>query len=236
MVTLKLLAKLLSIILFISTFVAITLFFIYPQLPEIKANIEELSPYRVTQNTALSIFTHILPSQSIDLIAEINQTGTIENIPIEEIIKLRNEGKILFNMEKQDTELYIPKANIKGDVVDDETPYGLERGFWHFPLSTIPGQQGNTVIIGHRFKYMPPNTNTFFNLDKARVGDKIVINQKDGSYRYTITEKKVVEKNDRSVLLNTNDYRLTLITCTPLWTSDQRLVVIGKLDKVYGSI
>lgn len=83
---------------------------------------------------------------------------------------------------------------------------------------------------------MPPNTNTFFNLDKARVGDKIVINQKDGSYRYTVTEKKVVEKNDRSVLLNTNDYRLTLITCTPLWTSDQRLVVIGKLDKVYGSI
>lgn len=236
MIALKLLAKIVSLILFISTIIAIGLFLVYPKLPEIKAYIEELSPYRISQNTTLTMLTTILPSQKLDLVAQVNQSGTIENISIEEIIKLRNEGKILFNMEKQNTEIYIPSANIKGLVVDDETPYGMERGFWHFPLSSPPGKEGNTVIIGHRFKYLPPRTDTFFNLDKVKIGDKIVISQKDGYYRYTVTEKKVVEKNDRTVLQNTSDYRLTLITCTPLWTSDQRLIIVSKLDKVYGSI
>jgi sortase A len=139
-------------------------------------------------------------------------------------------------MEEYKTVLSIDSADIKGKVVDGETSEQMERGFWHFPLSSQPGKRGNTVIIAHRFLYLPPRTDTFFSLDKVQIGDKITVTQKDGTYNYTVIERKVVAKTDRDVLAPTNDYRITLITCTPLWTSDRRLVVVGKLDKIYGNI
>ncbi len=80
----------------------------------------------------------------------------------------------------------------------------------------------------------PPNKGySFFNLDKVKVGDKIEVVQNDNQFTYIVTETKVVEKNDISVLQDYSDYRITLITCSPLWTSKQRLVIVGKLDKLY---
>jgi len=233
---LKIFAKILTVILFLSVIAGILFFIIYPKYPEIKNEINQLEVYRLSHNTTLSLFTRILPPNQDIFIEDVSQEGSMEHLSQDDLIRLKNEGKILFNMEKQKTSIYIPSVDIRGAVVDDETPFGMERGFWHFPLSGEVGKQGNTVIIAHRFKYLPPRTDTFFNLDRVKVGDKIIVNQKDGSYRYTVLETKVVEKNDRNVLLQTKDYRITLITCTPLWTADQRLVVVGKLDKVYGSI
>ena len=68
---------------------------------------------------------------------------------------------------------------------------------------------------------------------KIKVGDKIEVIQSDNKFTYVVTETKVVEKNDISVLQDYSDYRITLITCSPLWTSKQRLVIVGKLDKLY---
>jgi sortase A len=109
----------------------------------------------------------------------------------------------------------------------------MNKGFWHFPSSNLPGQKGNMVVIGHRYAKLPPNKDTFFNLDKVKVGDKIEVVQNDNQFTYIVTETKVVEKNDISVLQDYSDYRITLITCSPLWTSKQRLVIVGKLDKLY---
>lgn len=197
---------------------------------------DSLNANRLANNVALQLFTHISPADQTAIINDLQSSQALEHISIDEIVRLRNEGKILFNMEKQHTSLYIPSANIKGDVVDQEDVHGMERGFWHFPLSNEPGKRGNTVIIAHRFQYLPPRTDTFFNLDKVKVGDKIIVEQKNATFRYTVVSTKVVEKTDRSILVNYNDYRITLVTCTPLWTSRQRLVVTGKLDKIYGSI
>ena len=109
----------------------------------------------------------------------------------------------------------------------------MNKGFWHFPTSDLPGQKGNSVIIGHRYAKLPPNKDTFFNLDKVKVGDKIEVVQLDQTHTYIVTDTKIVEKNDISILQNYSDYRITLITCSPLWSSNQRLVVVGKLDKLY---
>ena len=83
---------------------------------------------------------------------------------------------------------------------------------------------------------MPPATDTFFNLDKVKIGDKVYIEQNGEKISFTVTETKIVEKTDRNILTQTDDYRITIVTCHPLWTDDQRLVVIAKLDKIYRNI
>lgn len=233
---LKFISQITTLFLLLSVIAAALFFIIYPKYPELKATAQALNPKRLANNTMLQLMTHISPPDQAAIVQDINADSALEHVSADDIIRLKNEGKVLFNMEKQNTYLYIASANIKGNVVDHEDAYGMERGFWHFPLSSQPGNKGNTVIIAHRFKYLPPRTDTFFNLDKVKVGDKIIVNQKDASYRYTVVETKIVDKTDRSILLSTSDYRITLVTCTPLWTSRQRLVVIGKLDKIYGNI
>jgi sortase A len=233
---LKLIQKTTSILLLLLVLGAIVFFIGYPYYSDIAIQAKEFNVERISHNTTLRFLTTLSAPNQAAIEEDITQSNSLEFIDPNELIKLQNEGEVLFNMEKEDTRLLVNSANILGDVVDGETAIEMERGFWHFPLSSRPGERGNTVIIAHRFLHLPPRTDTFFNLDKIRVGDKIVVEQKGGIYNYTVVESKVVEKNNRDVIAQTNDYRITLITCTPLWTSDQRLIVVAKLDKIYGNI
>ncbi len=233
---LKVLQKIVTVLLLLSVFISAIFFILFPKLPDIKIFMESNRPERITRNTTLSLLTTLSPPNLTALIEELDKPGALEHISTEQLIKYKNEGKVLFNMEEQNTTLLISSANIKGKVVDGENAHHMDRGFWHFPLSGQPGSRGNTVIIAHRFLHLPPKTDTFFSLDKVSVGDRITVNQKDGTYNYTVVQTRVVDKSDRSVIENTSDHRLTLITCTPLWTSDMRLVVVAKLDKIYQSI
>lgn len=225
-----------SFILFLSVLGAIAFFIGYPYYSDVLVQIKEFDIERIAHNTTLKMLTSISSPNQESINADIASTNSLEFISPEELIRLQNEGEVIFNMERENTELTINSANIVGNVVDGETALEMERGFWHFPLSSRPGEKGNTVIIAHRFLNLPPRSDTFFNLDKVGVGDKITIEQDGGTYNYTVIDTKVVEKTDRDVLAQTNDHRVTLITCTPLWTSDQRLIVVAKLDKIYGNI
>ena len=139
-------------------------------------------------------------------------------------------------MEELNTTLLIDNINIEGKVLQGKSSLTMDEGLWHFPISAFPGEKGNMVIIGHRFMNLPPDRDTFFNLDQTKIGEKIVISHKEGEYTYIVVEKKEVQPNDISVIQKTEDYRLTLITCTPLWTSEKRLVIIAKLDKLYKKV
>lgn len=218
-------------------FILVALFFIiYPHYNDIKLFAKSLNTYELSRNTSLKILTEVSrPSPEADLMSA-NPITSLEEIPPEELIKYQNQGNVLVELEPMNTEISIPGANISGPILDGEDAFTLNDGIWHFPLSPGPGQKGNMVVIAHRFAKLPPATDTFFNLDKVDIGDKIVINQENDHFTYTVVETKIVESHERSVLAQTHDYRITLITCTPLWTDEKRLIVIGKLDKIYGSI
>jgi sortase A len=136
-------------------------------------------------------------------------------------------------LEELNTTLLIDAIDVEGKVFQGPDSNTMDKGFWHFPTSVYPGERGNSVIIAHRYLHLPPAKDTFFNLDKVKKGDSIVVKQDDNEYTYIVSQVKVVEKNDISVLQSGNEYQITLITCTPLWTSHQRLAVVGKLDKLY---
>jgi sortase A len=122
----------------------------------------------------------------------------------------------------------IPKIDIKvavGEGLDDKT---LKYAVGHFEGTAMPGEKGNFCVAGHRsYTY-----GQYFNrLDELKKGDEVIVKTKKGEFTYKITESKVVEPTEVSVLDNTKDETITLVTCTPVRVATHRLIVVGKLVK-----
>lgn len=221
-----------TLTLFLILLVLIPIFFFitYPFYNDIALKLKKLNIYDRTKETFITLLTTISPTPDKFKTEEFSADSIEESIKSTDIIL---DTKLL---EELNTTLSIDNVLIEGRVFQGTSSQAMDSGFWHFPISKYPGQKGNAVIIGHRFLNLPPAKDTFFNLDKVKIGDEIVLKHKEGEWRYIVTEIKVVDENDISVVKDTDDYRLTLITCTPLWTSEKRLVVIAKLDKLYQKV
>jgi sortase A len=102
-------------------------------------------------------------------------------------------------------------------------------GAWRVPESSTPDKGGNTVITGHRFKYLPPSNLTFYLLDKMETGDIISVVYKEKEYYYRVKEIKIVDKTELSILAPTKEPILTIFTCHPIYSTEKRLVVTGDL-------
>src|SRR3989344_32807 len=134
-----------------------------------------------------------------------------------------------YNLSNIKNRLIIPKAKVDMPIFLDDSSSVLLKGGWLFPRTSQPDKGGNSVIFGHRFRYLPPISNTFYYLDKLEIGDEFIFIWQGKEYKYKMIEKKVIEPTDLSVIGPTQDSRLTLITCAPLFSSKQRLVIVGSL-------
>ena len=140
-----------------------------------------------------------------------------------------------------DPRLIIPKINVDVpaiyDIGNDHNSQmaAMEKGVAHFAIpgaSSRPGEVGNTVLSGHSsndlfdagdYKFI------FAQLDKLAVGDTIYTHYQSVRYTYVITKKEVVKPSEVSKLVYpTEKPVLTLITCTPLGTAIDRLLVTAE--------
>ncbi len=140
-----------------------------------------------------------------------------------------------------DPKLIIPKINVDVPVVFDTTPdqasqlKAMENGVAWFGIpgaNSKPGQVGNTVLSGHSsndvvdrgdFKFI------FARLDQMSNGDTIYVNYQGKRYTYTVTKKEVVKPTEVNKLVYPTDKpTLTLITCTPLGTALNRLLITAE--------
>jgi len=121
--------------------------------------------------------------------------------------------------------LFIPKLGLS-ELVYDGAHEPLSKGVIHRPRTSTPDEDSNTVLVGHRFMYS--ERGVFYHLDKLVVGDEITVHWQLSRYNYRVTEVKVVPPSEISVEASTDEAILTLYTCTPLWSSKDRLVVIAK--------
>jgi sortase A len=126
----------------------------------------------------------------------------------------------------------IEKIGVDIPLYDGSTAATLEKGAWHLPGTANPDQIGNMIVTAHRYKYRPPSSKTFYLLDKLNIGDTFIVYWNGGGYRYRIDKKEVRPGNDLSILTDTFDRRVTLITCDPLFSTKNRLVVSGRLLKI----
>ena len=120
----------------------------------------------------------------------------------------------------------IPKIGLSQAVVDGVSRGHLKNGPGHYPGTAIPGYSGNAVISGHRTTYTKP----FLDLDLLAPGDEVIVDKHEGSFRYLVERSHVAAPDDIRPLQATDRPVLTLTTCTPKGTADQRLIVVAVLD------
>ena len=126
----------------------------------------------------------------------------------------------------------IAKIGVNAPIIDSASEdLALSRGAWRIPGSSTPDKAGNTVITGHRFKYLPPSNLTFYLFNKLKTGDIVSVIWQKKDYYYKIKEIKTVNPRDLSILEKTEKPTLTLFTCDPIYSQKNRLVIIAELIK-----
>jgi sortase A len=136
-------------------------------------------------------------------------------------------------------------------VVEGTAQVQLEQGPGHYVGTAMPGEQGNFAVAGHRVGRGSP----FLDLDRLRPGDPIVVETADGWFVYRvlgdpatgdfdadpsgIPGQQIVHPTEVGVIAPTpggpaagppSDAYLTLTTCHPKYSAEQRLVVHARLD------
>lgn len=137
--------------------------------------------------------------------------------------------------------LIIPKINVDVpvwyDIGNDYTSQmaAMAKGVAHFAISgasSHPGQVGNTVLAGHSSSDLFDNGDykfIFVQLEKLEKGDTIYANYNSKRYTYTVTKTQVVAPTDvNSLVYPTTKPIMTLLTCTPVGTALNRLLVIAE--------
>lgn len=147
-------------------------------------------------------------------------------------------------------ELLLPTARIRADIVSlgrtsrgnigaPDNPFVVG---W-FDLSAAPGEQGNTILAGHRdYEDIDGNVGAgvCWELDRVKVGDQVVIRdaEQNLAWVYAVTEAVVVDPYDPDsarYVADTSDAIITLITCTGSFDPSthrysHRLLIIAQLQ------
>mgnify|MGYP003380768009 CR=1 FL=1 len=142
----------------------------------------------------------------------------------------------------KDDRLIIPKINVDVPIIwtanaadQNSLNDAMTKGVAWFNIQQAhsrPGENGNLVLSGHSsndwldqgdYKFI------FAPLEQMKVGDTFYVNYQQKRYIYKITTTKVVAPTDVASLATDGKKPVaTLITCTPLGTALNRLLVIAE--------
>ncbi len=119
--------------------------------------------------------------------------------------------------------LEIPKIGVDQAINNKSVDYGI----YHEPKSAKPGF-GTVALFGHRTFHGSP----FLNLDKLQPGDNITVEWPGiGNVEYKVQNSTIVPASYRLSIEQGNV--LFLITCYPLGSTKERLMIQAKQVKIY---
>ncbi len=184
------------------------------------------SPQKGFINKASQAFAKI-SSKIVPPKKKINNASNIK--PAEKKGKANNISKAKQNR------LIISKIGVNIPIVENkDEKIGLNKGAWRVSDSSTPDKGGNTVLTGHRFKYLPPSNLTFYLFNKLEKDDIVSVLWNGKTYYYRIKESRIVPATEVSVMKDTKDSILTMFTCDPVYSTKNRLVI--KSDLIYENI
>lgn len=117
----------------------------------------------------------------------------------------------------------VPKIGYYAAVREGVSLDILATGPGHYPATTLPGRPGLVAIAAHNTFWIP--------FGQLGAGDSVILETRSGKFNYRITGTRIVNPDDRSVLVPTSDPRLVLTTCWPLWAgnlANQRLAIFAQ--------
>ncbi|HIT71261.1 MAG TPA: sortase [Candidatus Scatovivens faecipullorum] len=165
-----------------------------------------------------------------DIIMNYNNNENLENISkiIEKNIRLNS----IYETEKQSNtssyfgKIYIEKINLEYAVFNRLTDELLKISPCKFYGNNME-EKGNICIAGHNY-----NDDRFFGkIDELELKDKIALYDLQGEkYEYIVFDIFETDENDTSVLENTKNYELTLVTCN---NSNKKRVIVKAYRKEF---
>lgn len=155
-----------------------------------------------------------------------DKTKMIDNISLDKKhIPTANVNAQVFEEGDKIGSLSIPKLNKTISIFEGDSEKVLKKGIGHVMTTPLPGEENNSVLAGHR--------DTFFrNLDKLEIGDKLLIGRSDIFFIYKIKKIRIVDKDDKTVIVPRPRSTLTLITCYPftyIGPAPQRYIIEADL-------
>jgi sortase A len=150
--------------------------------------------------------------------------------------------------------LYIPRlgSDYRFTIVQGVDDASLEKGPGHYPTTQLPGQVGNFAVAGHRVGKGEP----FLNLDQLRPGDAVVVETESTWFVYRVkgdvatgdlaargtdgvpgreivapTDVGVVDAVPSQPSTKPTEALMTMTTCHPKFTADQRMIVHAVLAR-----
>ncbi|BDG45700.1 MULTISPECIES: class D sortase [Parageobacillus] len=121
--------------------------------------------------------------------------------------------------------LLIPKLGISIPIYHGTEKGQLRKGIGHYPKSALPGEPNNMVLSGHR-------DTVFWQLGEIGVGDKLIVETAIKQFVYRVKKVRIVDENDRTVLVEKPRPTLTVTTCYPfrfIGKAKQRYVLVAQL-------
>ena len=146
-------------------------------------------------------------------IADIYDEKTrVEDLENNEIIEETNEENIqpeyTFLDKNNKWRIKIPKINLNAPIKEGTTQEILATAVGHFNNTT--NWNGNVALAGHNRGY---NCNFFKNLKYLSNGDEIIYSTEKGERKYKVVLNKIIKQTDWKYIVETQDNRITLITC-----------------------
>nr|WP_223634345.1 class D sortase [Planococcus sp. 4-30] len=105
-------------------------------------------------------------------------------------------------------ELIIPKLDAALPIIHGTDEDELEKGVGHFAESVLPGENDNSVLSGHR-------DTVFRELGKVGKGDLLIVKTYAGTFTYKVRQVRIVDEDDRTVIVPKPKAILTVSTCYP---------------------
>lgn len=136
--------------------------------------------------------------------------------------------------------LEIPKINSSAPIIipEDTSTKGvlanLEEGVGLYPGSSLPGQAGRAIVLGHSSRaswYRGDYANVFSLLPKLSEGDEFYVTADRQKFIYRIYSKKILtpSETNAALALPLGDSEIDLITCYPIGSASKRTLIQAKL-------
>lgn len=122
--------------------------------------------------------------------------------------------------------LAVPSVELEVPIYQTASDLVMDRAAGVIDGMAYPHEGGNIGISGHRDGY-------FRVLKDVQVGDTIVLQTLEGEKRFKIDATTIVEKTDTTLLKDTRDQTVTLVTCYPFYFvghAPKRFIVTASLD------
>jgi len=141
------------------------------------------------------------------------------------------------NYSEQPNFIIIYKISVRAPLVfasgtsQKELNKALDQGVIIYPGSVLLGQNGEIFLSGHSSSYPWDKTRygqVFTLLDKVEVEDIVSLIYNHAQYDYRITSKQILAPKDTKIN-STSEPTLALMTCWPIGTALNRLVVRAEL-------